>query len=221
MRELDDREKAILRRIQSGTGRNLYSLIGEWTQGVGFWVTRSKGDLKIRFHINDPANAALDIRVADIQSLVLQCVMLVKQLEERYVIHTMQSVHSPEDEFPVGEWPQDVPFAERIFPDPRVSELFCRYAGVEIIPTLELKKFIEADFRSPEAVRADRQFQLATDAFALSRSAFKVSRNAFILAVAVAVLNIIALIWNISHTASRPNSPTSINASSTSCHGNH
>lgn len=212
MRELDDREKELLRRIQSGVGKNLYSLIGEWTKGVGFWVTRSKGDLKIRFNTGNPANASLDDRVTDIQTIVLQCVMLIKQLEERYVIHTMQSVHSPEDEFAVGEWTTDPPFIERVFPDVRVSELFCRYSTVEIIPTRELKKFIDDDFRSPEAVRADRQY-------ALTRTAFKYSRLAFWVAAAGFVLNALVQGCNVKRSTSSEGATSGTTQQQPACHG--
>lgn len=161
MRVFSDIEKELLRRIQSGEGRNLYSLIDRWIVGTSFRVNRKDNKLTIIFQVDDPTQPTLIRleRIQEIQALLIQAVNLIKLFEDKGYFFTYEGAHRLEDEFTFGQAVVNQPSVGYEFPDTRVAELFCKYASVEIFVTPELQKFIDDDFRARDEVRADRQYK--------------------------------------------------------------
>jgi hypothetical protein len=162
MRVFSDLEKQLLRRIESGEGRNLYSLIDPWIRGVSFRVKQEAKKLTIVFQVDDPikpTNLNRE-RIQAMQTLLIQAVNIIKLFEDKGYFFTYEGAHRlKEEEFTFGQAVVGQPSIPYEFPDSRVSELFCKYASIEIFVTPELKKFIEDDFRARDEVRADRQYE--------------------------------------------------------------
>lgn len=161
MRVFSDIEKELLRRILSGQGRNLYSLIDPYIAGTSFHASRKDNKLTIFFQVDAPAQPTLIHleRVQEIQSLLIQAVNLIKLFEDKGYFFTYEGAHRIGNEFTFGRAVINQPSIGYEFPDTRVSELFCKYASVEIFITPELQKFIDDGFRARDEVRADRQYK--------------------------------------------------------------
>jgi len=162
MRVFSDIEKELLRRIESGQGRNLYSLIDPWIHGTSFRANKRDNKLTIIFQVDDPTQPTIIRleRVQEIQALLIQTVNLIKLFEDKGYFFTYEGTHrlKEDEDFIFGQAIIEQPSIAYELPDTRVSELFCKYASVEIFVTPELRKFIDDDFRARDEVRADRQY---------------------------------------------------------------
>lgn len=175
MREFTTLEKDLLRRIESGEGKNLYSLIAPWMDGISFRVDRKSKRLTMIFETvkNEPDRVPFTVRwrVGMIETVIVQAVNLIKLFSDRGYFFVLQTFDGLQDEFTFGQAAMNKPSIPMGFADPRVSDLFCQYASIDIVVTPELKKFINDDFKSREEVRADRQYKLTRMAFKLAFAA--------------------------------------------------
>jgi len=165
MRLFQEREKELMRRMTSDDGRNLYRLLTPWIVGACIYGDREKREVWV-VRMKEPG-VDLISSIDDMQRLVLECVHLIKMLAERNIVFTYQSSRVLPNEVNVG----DVIIGHRMqhrIPDPTVAELFLKYAGVDIIPTPELKKFIRDGFITREEVRANRQFRTTLAAIGIA-----------------------------------------------------
>lgn len=179
-------EQILLTRIRDGQGRNLYSLIDPWINGVSFQVNTQTNSVDFIFEANPGLN--LIERLEQIQTIVIQSVNLIKLFEDKGYIFTFINANQlPPNPFNFGQAAVNVPSIPYHFPDPRISKMFCEYSVREIFVTPELDKFINDGFITREEVRANRQWFT--------------TRNALRVAIFALALNIV---FNIINIFSRP-----------------
>jgi len=182
MRVFTTDEQILLTRIRDGQGRNLYSLIDPWINGVSFQINTQTNSIDFIFEANPGLN--LIERLEQIQTIVIQSVNLIKLFEDKgYVFTFINANQLPPNPFTFGQAAVNVPSIPYHFPDPRISKMFCEYSLREIFVTPELDKFINDGFITREEVRANRQWFT--------------TRNALRVAIAALALNIIFNIINI------------------------
>ncbi|KJS06923.1 MAG: hypothetical protein VR77_03150 [Flavobacteriales bacterium BRH_c54] len=182
MRVFTEDEQILLRRIRDGQGRNLYSLIDPWINGVSFQVNTQTESVDFIFEANPELN--LIDRLEEIQTIVIQAVNLIKLFEDNGYIFTFINANQlPPNPFTFGQAAVNVPSIPYHFPDPRLSKMFCEYSIREIFVTPELDKFISDGFLTREEVRANRQW--------------RTTRNALLVAIVALVLNVAFNIINI------------------------
>lgn len=182
MRVFTEVEQTLLRRIRDGQGRNLYSLIDPWINGVSFQVNTQTESVDFIFEANPGLN--LIDRLEEIQTIVIQAVNLIKLFEDNGYIFTFINANQlPPNPFTFGQATVNVPSIPYHFPDPRLSKMFCEYSIREIFVTPELDKFISDGFLTREEVRANRQW--------------RTTRNALLVAIVALVLNVAFNIINI------------------------
>lgn len=193
MRVFTTDEQILLTRIRDGQGRNLYSLIDPWINGVSFQVNTQTNSIDFIFEANPGLN--LIERLEQIQTIVIQSVNLIKLFEDKgYVFTFINANQLPPNPFTFGQAAVNVPSIPYHFPDPRISKMFCEYSVREIFVTPELDKFINDGFITREEVRANRQWFT--------------TRNALRVAIAALVLNIIFNIINIFNRPTKENNET-------------
>jgi len=186
-------EQILLTRIRDGQGRNLYSLIDPWINGVSFQVNTQTNSIDFIFEANPGLN--LIERLEQIQTIVIQSVNLIKLFEDKgYVFTFINANQLPPNPFTFGQAAVNVPSIPYHFPDPRISKMFCEYSVREIFVTPELDKFINDGFITREEVRANRQWFT--------------TRNALRVAIAALALNIIFNIINIFNIPTKENTET-------------
>jgi len=157
MRVFTKDEKILLTRIRDGQGRNLYSLIDHWINGVSFQVNTQTNSVDFIFQ-NNPGLNIID-RIKEIQTIVIQSVNLIKLFEDKGYIFTFINANQlPPNPFTFGQATVNDPSIQYHFPDPRISKMFCEYSVREIFVTPELDKFIRDGFITREEVRANRQW---------------------------------------------------------------
>jgi len=175
MRIFTEEEKTLLRRIRDGKGRNLYSLIDPWINGVSFQVNTQSQSVDFIFEANIIPNFIE--RLKEIQTIVIQAVNLIKLFEDNGYIFTFVNANQlPQNPFTFGQAIINTPSIPYHFPDPRLSRMFCEYSIREIFVTPELDKFISDGFLTREEVRANRQW--------------RTTRNALLVAIVALVLNV-------------------------------
>lgn len=193
MRVFTTDEQILLTRIRDGQGRNLYSLIDPWINGVSFQVNTQTNSIDFIFEANPGLN--LIERLEQIQTIVIQSVNLIKLFEDKgYVFTFINANQLPPNPFTFGQAAVNVPSIPYHFPDPRISKMFCEYSVREIFVTPELDKFINDGFITREEVRANRQWFT--------------TRNALRVAIAALALNIIFNIINIFNIPTKENTET-------------
>lgn len=193
MRVFTTDEQILLTRIRDGQGRNLYSLIDPWINGVSFQVNTQTNSIDFIFEANPGLN--LIERLEQIQTIVIQSVNLIKLFEDKGYIFTFINANQlPPNPFTFGQAAVNVPSIPYHFPDPRISKMFCEYSVREIFVTPELDKFINDGFITREEVRANRQWFT--------------TRNALRVAIAALALNIIFNIVNIFSRPAKENKET-------------
>lgn len=186
MRIFTEDEKRLLVRINNGQGKNLYSLIDPWIQGVSFTVDPNQNSLIILFEIQYVPQAELNNfiqnRLSEIQSIIIQVVNLIKLFEDKGYIFTFNNTPLPPFPFTFGQAAINLRSIPYRFPDNRISELFTKYSTGEIFVTPELGKFISDGFISREDVRANRQYRV-------TRKALKVTTIALIISIIALLMN--------------------------------
>lgn len=193
MRVFTTDEQILLTRIRDGQGRNLYSLIDPWINGVSFQVNTQTNSVDFIFEANPGLN--LIERLEQIQTIVIQSVNLIKLFEDKgYVFTFVNANQLPPNPFTFGQAAVNVPSIPYHFPDPRISKMFCEYSVREIFVTPELDKFINDGFITREEVRANRQWFT--------------TRNALRVAIVALALNIIFNIINIFNRPANENKET-------------
>lgn len=193
MRVFTTDEEILLTRIRDGQGRNLYSLIDPWINGVSFQVNTQTNSVDFIFEANPGLN--LIERLEQIQTIVIQSVNLIKLFEDKgYVFTFVNANQLPPNPFTFGQAAVNVPSIPYHFPDPRISKMFCEYSVREIFVTPELDKFINDGFITREEVRANRQWFT--------------TRNALRVAIVALALNIIFNIINIFNRPANENKET-------------
>lgn len=151
-------EQTLLTHIRDGQGRNLYSLIDPWINGVSFQVNTQNNSVDFIFDANLEHN--LIDRLKEIQEIVIQSVNLIKLFEEKGYIFTYIGANQlPPNPFTFGQAAINTPSIPYHFPDPRISKLFCEYSIKDIYVTPELNRFITDGFITREEYRANRQWR--------------------------------------------------------------
>lgn len=184
MREFTIDEQQLLKRINNGQGRNLYSLIDPWIRGVSFRVDTTLNSIDFIIEEHENSLEMLINRFLEIQTIVIQSINLLKLFEEKGYLFTFINANQlPSSPFTFGQAATNTPTIPYHFPDPRISKMFCEYSVREIFVTPELDKFINDGFITREEGRANRQW--------------KTTRNALIIAIVALLLNVFFNIYNI------------------------
>jgi hypothetical protein len=197
MRVYTNRERELLIRLNDGEASSLYSLIDPWTLGASFKVNISTNDVEITLEqdLLQSQGISLNERIQEMQITLLESVNLLKLFEDKGYIFIFKSSNTIPNPFIFGQATFTNASSPYHFPDTRMSELIAKYATQEIFITPELNQFVRVDnFRTREAVRADRQY--------------RVTLTALIIAIFALLIN---LVFNIRNSTNTSNSDTKKN----------
>ncbi|MCD4794357.1 MAG: hypothetical protein K8R54_14065 [Bacteroidales bacterium] len=182
MRIFTTTEQQLIRRLNSSSGRSLYSLIDPWIYGVSFQINTQTNTVKFIFEQGQNLNSRLN----EIQEIVIQSVNIIKLFEDNGYIFTFINANQlPPSPYVFGQAATNKPSISYSFPDPTISKLFIKYANNAFLVTPELSRFIKDDFISREEVRANRQYRITK--YILFASLFAI--------IASVVFNIFNLIY--------------------------